>query len=29
MEKGKIQQKKQKQENLAIWQEIAQYGRKA
>ncbi len=29
MEKGKIQWKKWKQENLAIWQEIAKYGRKA
>ncbi len=29
MEKGKIQRKKWKQENLAIWQEMAKYGRKA
>ncbi len=29
MEKGKIQQKKWKLENLAIWREIAKYGRKA
>ncbi len=29
MEKGKLQRKKWKQENLEIWQEITKYGKKA